>query len=148
MTVKDFYSVHAAATEPSKPQSYTRCNCCIIVIVQLSSIACVHSVRFISVSIYCYGPSQASRRVRAALGSDAGVIASTRAVGNAARKRGITTIEQYYLSDKCEICGKPCVHLLCDACNSDEPAKGVILARRAAVAEKRLVVRNGANVWQ
>ena len=83
---------------------------------------------------------QATRRVRAALGGDTGLTAATRAGGAGTRKRGITTIEQYYLSDRCEICAKPCRRLFCDACSRDAAAKSLVLTRRAAVAEKKLVV--------
>jgi DNA polymerase zeta len=86
-----------------------------------------------------------SRRFRAVMGNDAVMRSATRGEGpSTAKKRQVTTIEQFYFSDRCEVCGKPCKRLMCDDCTRDPALNALILFKRANVAEAHLNVGGGA----
>ncbi len=95
------------------------------------------------------------RRFRAALGKDSLLAAASGkgAVGGGGRKIGgggnlaVTTIDQFYMTDRCELCGKLCKRLVCSDCHSDAAALGLVLTRRAGVAEKQLMVGVERTPW-
>ena len=80
----------------------------------------------------------APRRFRASLRPGAGDVRAGRVTGAAAAGLNITTIDRYYLSEHCELCGALCRDLLCDACRAQPHRTGAILAQRFRVAEQRL----------
>ena len=88
------------------------------------------------------------RRQRAMLGANVGLgaVSGRGAVGGGGRKLqpksglAITTIDQYYMSENCEVCGQLCRSLLCANCESNPSVLTAVLARRANVSEKQLLV--------
>lgn len=86
------------------------------------------------------------RRQRALLGPT-GDLAGTSgrgAVGGGGRRGhggslAVTTIDQYYVSDLCEVCGALCRAIVCDKCKVQGQVLGLVLATRASVSEKTLL---------
>lgn len=88
------------------------------------------------------------RRQRALLGPSGDLAAASGkgAVGGGGRRGqggslAVTTIDQYYVSDLCEVCGALCRDIVCTKCKDQGQVLGMVLATRASVSEKTLLVR-------